>query len=132
MYTAFKAKYPDAEVSLTYYKSIFYEMNLKIGSPRSDTCKYCDLLFNKLSAAQTEEERKKLQTDSMLHHFKADQAYRAMHNDSEIAANNENVTVLCVDLQQVLFCPTLTHSSMYYQRQLSTYNFAVHDMGRIK
>nr|CAI5817612.1 unnamed protein product [Callosobruchus analis] len=32
-----------------------------------------------------------------------------------------------VDLEQVLYCPTLTHSSVFYQRQLATYNYAIHD-----
>lgn len=129
MYREFNDKHPEVEVSRIYYQSIFYEMNLRIGAPRSDTCKYCDLLYNKLCAAETEGEREKILLDSKLHHFKADQAYKSMHNDGEIAKENNNVTVLCVDLQQVLFCPTLTHSSMYYQRQLSTYNFAVHNLG---
>lgn len=29
-------------------------------------------------------------------------------------------------MQQVMFVPTLTHSDMFYTRQLSCYNFCVH------
>lgn len=31
-----------------------------------------------------------------------------------------------MDLQQVLFLPTLTHSSMYYLHQMSNYNLCTH------
>lgn len=46
---------------------------------------------------------------------------------TDIARLNSSIVVLCVDLQQVLFCPTLTHSNTFYQRQLSNYNFAIHN-----
>lgn len=68
----------------------------------------------------------------MLRHFRADHSYKAMNNNIEIATVNENITMICVDVQQVLFCSALTHSCMYYKCQLSTYNFNIHDMGRNK
>lgn len=64
-----------------------------------------------------------------MHHARADQAYSVLKEDTAIATINQNIIVLCVDMQQVLFCPTLTHSSMFYQRQLSCYNFAIHNTG---
>lgn len=39
---------------------------------------------------------------------------------------NSKITTMAVDLQQVIFVPTLTHSDMFYCRQLSTYNLCVH------
>ncbi|KAL4119072.1 hypothetical protein QTP88_011939 [Uroleucon formosanum] len=80
-------------------------------------------------SADTEEERKNIEIDSMLHHSRAEQSYDALKKDTEFARLNSSTAVLCVDLQQVLFCPTLTHSNMFYQRQLSNYNFAIHNMG---
>ncbi|KAL4153058.1 hypothetical protein QTP88_000891 [Uroleucon formosanum] len=80
-------------------------------------------------SADTEEERKNIEIDSMLHHSRAEQSYDALKKDTEFARLNSSTVVLCVDLQQVLFYPTLTHSNMFYQRQLSNYNFAIHNMG---
>lgn len=37
-----------------------------------------------------------------------------------------NKSTICIDMQQVMFVPTLTHSDMFYKRQLSCYNFCVH------
>ncbi len=34
--------------------------------------------------------------------------------------------VVAIDLEKVLFVPTLTHSQMYYSRQLSVYNLCIH------
>jgi len=39
---------------------------------------------------------------------------------------NSDMLVLCMDLEKVLFVPTLTHSQMYYSRQLSVYNLCLH------
>lgn len=130
MYRAFCEKYPNSKVSRTAYQNVFRESNLRIGVPRSDTCKQCDLLYNQLLASQNNKERNKIEVQSMLHHFKADQAYKSLKQDEEIAKTDPNYIVLCIDLQQVLFCPTLTHSSMYYQRQLASYNCAINDIGK--
>lgn len=102
------------------------EFNLRFGFPLSDTCKYCDMNYIKLISAKTEEERKNIEIQSGLHHSKADQSYKQLKQDADIARKNKNIIVLCVDLQQVLFCPNTTHSSIFYQRQLSNYNFAIH------
>jgi len=64
-----------------------------------------------------------------LHHSKAEQSYDALKKDTDIGKLNSSIVLLCVDLQQVLFCPTLTHSNMFYQRQLSNYNLAIHNVG---
>lgn len=116
---------PESKVSLRLYREIFYkDFKLRFGTPRSDTCKTCDLNFRKLTSASSEEERKNIELDSMLHHAKADQAYTILKADS---LSLSQVT-LCVDLQQVLFTPMLTHSNVFYQRQYSSYNFCIHNM----
>lgn len=130
MYRMFKREFPDLHVKKYLYRQIFKECNLRFGFPRSDTCKECDKLYNKIIAADTEEESRKLKIESELHHRRAELAYKTMSEDSEQAKCDENYVVLAVDLQQVLFCPTLHHSNIFYQRQLSNYNFAVHNMGK--
>lgn len=130
MYRNFIQEHPEVTVSKTMYRTVFHQLKLKIGLPRSDTCKVCDSLFLKLRLAKTEEERSLIQLESERHHLEADSAYKELKNDEDKAKQNHNITVLCVDLQQVLLCPTLTHSSMFYQRQLSSYNFAVNNLGK--
>lgn len=133
LYRSFKNKYPDIKVSKRIYRNIFRsDFKLRFGYPRSDTCKQCDFFYNKLVAADTEEERKKIEIDSKLHHSKAEQSYDALKKDTDIGRLNSSIVVLCVDLQQVLFCLTLTHSNMFYQRQLSNFNLAIHNVGNNK
>ena len=61
--------------------------------------------------------------------MRAEAGYKTLRQNTEIAKVNPNYVGLCTDLQQVLFCPNLTHSSIFYQRQFSTYNYAINNMG---
>ncbi|KAJ4425422.1 hypothetical protein ANN_28037 [Periplaneta americana] len=80
--------------------------------------------------AVSDQLRDMIKVQSELHHCKAEAAYGMLKRDTDLAKTNENVIVSCKDLQQVLSCPTLKHSSVYYQRQLSCYNLAIHNMGK--
>ena len=122
MYKLFKAKFPELDVKLRLYRDVFSEYNFKFGVPRSDTCKYCDNLYMQLQCAENEAARNKITVESELHHRKAEAGYKALSADIA-ASKRANTNVICMDLQQVLFCPTLTHSSVFYQRQYSCYNF---------
>ena len=130
MYRLFLQQYPDSKISLRTYHDIFKsKFNLRFGLPRSDTCSYCDKLFNKLSSTSDEREKREIENESKIHHMRAEAGYKTLRQDTEIAKVNPNYVVLCTDLQQVLFCPNLTHSSIFYQRQFSTYNYAINNMG---
>lgn len=130
MYRCFQAENPNVTVSKTLYDSVFKQMNLRFGAPRSDTCKICDEFYVQLRSAQSEDDRKKIQLECDLHQSKASLGYTELKADIvKSKSNNSSTVVLCVDMQQVLFCPTLTHSDIFYQRQLSCYNFAIHNMG---
>nr|CAD7399314.1 unnamed protein product [Timema poppensis] len=78
----------------------------------SVTPRRIQILQDKLKDASTEQERAEIQRDSAIHHSKADQAYKTLADDGK----NSNFVTICVDLQQVLFTPNLTHSDVYYQR----------------
>ena len=131
MYDLFKERYSDSRVKLHTYRDIFNEkFQLKFGLPRSDTCKTCDRYYVQMAAASSAEEANKLQRDSDIHHRKAEKAYDTLSNDTNSAKENPALVVLCVDLQQVIFTPNLTHSDVYYQRQFSNYNFCIHNMGK--
>lgn len=130
MYSLFIEQYPELQVKFRLYRDVFAQSQYKFGMPRSDTCRYCDKLYMQLQCAETAEAMVKITQESDLHHIKAEAGYRFLKED--IASSklpNSNKHVLCVDLQQVLFCPTLTHSSVFYQRQYSCYNFCIHNGG---
>ncbi|KAJ4425488.1 hypothetical protein ANN_28106 [Periplaneta americana] len=130
MFRLFQEKYPLISVTWRLYQDIFTsDFNLKFGRARSDTCKYCDQLYNQLVAAETDEARSKIQAQSDLHHAKADSVYESLKADGDIAKVNDKIIVSWRDVQQILSCPTFTHSSVYYKRQLSTYNFGMHNLG---
>ena len=62
-----------------------------------------------------EDEREHLQAE---HHEKASQGYQSLHTDTKLAKDNPETLVISFDLEQNLPVPTLTHSSMFYLRQL--------------
>lgn len=133
MYRLFQEKFPDIKASYDTYRSIFRsDFNLRFGTPRSDTCKVCDKFYIQLIAADNDESHQRISNESKLHHMKSEKAYSQLKEDSEFARTNSNNVVLCVDLQQVIFTPNLSHSDVFYQRQYSNYNFAVHNMGNQK
>lgn len=130
MWQLFRIKHPEANVSLHMYRNIFIsDFNLRFGLPRSDTCAYCDRLFINLVAAPNETERQTIERESQIHHMKAELAYKSLAEDTAVAKATPNIVAICVDLEQVLFCPLLTHNNIFYQRQLSCYNVAIHNLG---
>ena len=131
MFKLFKIRYPETSIKPHTYTRIFREkFHIKFGLPRSDACKTCDKYFIQMAASESEEEIKKLETESEIHHRKAEKAYNAMSTDTQVAKENPNFIVVCVDLQQVIATPNLKHSDVYYQRQLSNYNFCIHNLGK--
>lgn len=130
MYSLFCEKYPGTKLKLHKYREVFNDnFNLRFGLPRSDTCKTCDKFFIQMTTTDNESERNKIKIESEIHHRKAEKAYSSLADDVNTAKNNPNCVVLCVDLQQVIFTPNLKHSDIFYQRQYSNYNFAIHNMG---
>ncbi|KAJ4430817.1 hypothetical protein ANN_19408 [Periplaneta americana] len=61
-----------------------------------------------------------------LHHRKAQKAQDLLKADTS-ASQLPNCRTCCISmyLQQVMFVPTLTHSEIFYRRQLSCYNFGI-------
>lgn len=128
MFIAFQKKYPDTPVNYRFYSDTFHKNlpHLRFGKPKSDTCSTCDLLHCKMKASSGEEQ-KSFKTQLALHHRKAERARQVMSDDTieSQQPTSENI-VISVDLEQVIFIPTLTHSDMFYSRQLSCYNLGVH------
>ncbi|KAJ8897504.1 hypothetical protein PR048_002851 [Dryococelus australis] len=133
MYDLFKKIHHYIKCSCSLYRDIFRsEFKLRFGPPRPDSCSYCDEIYIHLVATETDDEQKRISAQSTLHHRKAETAYEVLHEDVVMSKSNTTYVVLCTDMQQVLFCPTLHHSPMFYQSQFSAYNQCVHNMGTVK
>ena len=127
MYNSYKALYPQTSVSYKFYMSVFkkYFPHVSFHRPRTDTCKQCDMLHFQVQSNNEYSPNAKVQ--QQLHHKKYKRAMELMSVDSaDSKLPNNEYTVLSIDMQQVLPVPTLTHSNMFYCRQLSCYNLGIH------
>ena len=110
------------------YRKIFNEQfNLGFGYPRSNTCQTCDGLRIAIEAASDQTTRQELNLELADHQLKASLGYQHLREDTQLAHSDSNVHVITFDLQQNLPVPTLTHSAMFYLRQLWVYNFGIHE-----
>lgn len=80
-----------------YFKENF---NYSFGRSRTDTCKKCDLLDNKLKSTLDEEEKNALKAEKEVHLKKSEWFYRSLREHTKEAQENEEVEVLCFDFQQ--------------------------------
>lgn len=124
LYQAYNKLHPNVPVSYKFYKSTFLKRfpNLSFKQPRTDTCKICDKLNCLIKAKHIN-----AVTHLEIHHRKAEAATQAMTED--IASSQlpgSDLHCISIDMQQVMFVPTLVHSEMFYRRQLSCYNFCIH------
>ena len=102
--------------------------------------------FIKLQAADMTE-KEKLQKDLELHHRKAEKGYQTLKDQTKLAKESwtgktnmfgrdpctvDATDMYTFDFEQNLPLPTLTHSDVFYCRQLWMYNFGVHDCVRDK
>ena len=129
LFQTFKEKYPDSAITYRYYSRVFDKdfPKLKFQRPTVDSCKKCDLFKAKISSATTEQEKSIATRDMEHHHRKSEKAQKCMTEDLKSSQlPTSSFTSFCMDLQQVMFVPMLTHSTMFYSRQLSTYNLGVH------
>ena len=62
--------------------------------------------------------------------IEAEKAYTQLQSDTEWAKANADCHAISVDLQGVMYTPNLTHSNVYYQRQLSNFNFCIQELGK--
>ena len=125
LYAKYKEENPNTIVSEKYYRRIFgqYFPDLKFRRPRTDTCGTCDkyALAKRVSSDGT------IGEEHELHLLQAEKARTAMYDNMRASREPGSETfVLAMDLEKVLFVPTLTHSQMYYSRQLSVYNLCIH------
>ncbi|XP_072397900.1 uncharacterized protein [Diabrotica undecimpunctata] len=128
LYNSFKIKHPDSTTTYKFYRKVFMKdfPNLSFRKPRVDTCKTCDLLFLRGKDKDLSISRK-AKNELKLHHRKTDKALNVFQEDSTSSTlPGSDTCTITMDLQKVFSLPKLTHSSMYYSRQLSCYNFGIH------
>ncbi|CAH1111597.1 unnamed protein product [Psylliodes chrysocephalus] len=94
--------------------------------PRIDTCSTCDSLSNKVGNTGDNEKKKEAQMALDFHHRKVECATKAMQADVRNAKHSD-FYVIAYDMQQQIYVPQLTHSEMYYSRQLACCNLGIHD-----
>lgn len=126
LYRAFKDRHQDSNITYKFYYRTFKKRfpQISFHRPRTDTCSKCDLLSAELSAKPGD---RKAKTALLLHHRKAEKAREVMKQDNKSSQLPTSDESMCsMDLQQVLSLPSLTHSQMFYSRQLSCYNLCVH------
>ncbi|KAJ8932360.1 hypothetical protein NQ314_014727 [Rhamnusium bicolor] len=102
------------------FKKRFPNLIVSFKTPRTDTCFTCDLLSAQIKG--NPENRQDLVNRIALHYRKAKKVIKMMQQDHKNSQLPGSCICTCsIDLQQVLFLPTLTHSRMFYLRQLSNY-----------
>lgn len=107
----------------TYLRKIFL---FKVWSYKI-TCLNCNLYQNKIRSFVDSTEKAQFHQKLQLHQRKAERARMAIKEDYEKSQEPSSITsVISIDLEQVLFIPTLTHSQMFCSRQLSCYNLGIH------
>ncbi|KAJ8887652.1 hypothetical protein PR048_013870 [Dryococelus australis] len=99
--------HPDKRKSRTVYQQVFRTnfSTLRFSTPRLDTCKYCDMLYHKLIAADNDTDAAKVKLESDFHYAGAEQSYSALKRNTVFANERQS------------------HCNM----QLSCYNFAIHE-----
>lgn len=90
-----------------------------------DTCSLCDEQECEIRANVESSHKAKRKRDP--HHRKAEKSRDLMKQDIiDSQEPGSGKCCLSMDLEQVMFVPTLTHSNMFYLSQLSCYNFGLH------
>ena len=108
---------PKKPQSLDKYRRVFNtEYNIGFKLPCEDTCSVCD-------GYQNDPENPAF----ILHKRRAQAAYDMYaQNKAESSQADSNTVVITMDLEQALPTPHIRTETVFYLRQLWTYNFGVH------
>ena len=113
-----------------YDKVFRRDFNLSFRPPRKDTCRTCDSLKIQIQVAEESnsvEEIARLKSSQELHHRRVDCARDTIQLDERSSKAENGPNVITFVLQKVMLLPELTTGEVYYKRQLSCYNFGMHD-----
>lgn len=85
----------------TLFSEMFKKSGLRIGKPKSDTCKDCDKINVKLLSARNPQDRLLVTEDRSFHLCNTNTGYEEMRSDIDTSKVDPNYVTLCGDLQQV-------------------------------
>lgn len=136
MYNMYLERYETESISNTenkpkvtydfYFRYFKQNFKYRFGSPRSDTCKKCDILENKLKGEIDDEEKKIIEYEKKQHLIKADIFFEELRKKTILCTEEDDIEVLSFDYQQNLPLPKITSGEAFYKRQLWTYNFCIY------
>ncbi|GFQ78871.1 uncharacterized protein TNCT_122361 [Trichonephila clavata] len=131
MYHAFVKAYLDSNIHQRFYRRVFRKSfpKLSFPRPRTDTCSSWDLLKNKINTTVVLE-KLKLIAKKELHLRKAEKAVKLLNEDNTFLHACLHKWYLHYQHGHAacdIFTPTLSHSSMFYSRQLSNFNLFIHN-----
>lgn len=120
----------DNPISMYMFRDTFYrKFCLRFKPPSQDTCDHCNKLEMKIKAAPLKTiERMELvqrKTDHLQLIEHLDLEFKEQKYQTKLS--NDTKVLLVFDLEKVFETPKLSTNKAYYKRQLSTYNFCVHD-----
>ena len=111
-------------VKESYYRSVFVsEFNLFFHKPKKDLCSFCFSYEN-----SNKEDKEEQQANYEAHHQRKNRVRQVKLEYKELAKADPEVVSLTFDLEQVLHCPKLNVSSLFYRRKLATYNLTTYDL----
>ena len=107
------------------YEDVFrVEYNIYFHSPKKDQCEFCTRYNN-----STAEEKCKIEKKYSDHQRNKVRAREVKSAEKLRAQNDCHIVSAVYDLEQVLPCPFLEVSVMFYKRKLSVYNLTVYELG---
>uniref|UniRef100_A0A8D8AUY7 (northern house mosquito) hypothetical protein n=1 Tax=Culex pipiens TaxID=7175 RepID=A0A8D8AUY7_CULPI len=128
MYDLYKAKCAKEErlvVHYNTYRSIFKTFNLGFKKPKNDLCNQCCKYKIAIKSAEGTEEEEQLKNARIDHQAAAEHVYDAKKEDVAKAKADETICTATFDLQKCLATPHLLCGTVFYKRQLYTYNLTV-------
>ncbi|KAK0059745.1 hypothetical protein Bpfe_010913, partial [Biomphalaria pfeifferi] len=105
-------------VSKKIFDKIFHSLDLSFNNPHKDQCDTC--VAYKQGSVDSVSFQEHIEMKDRARHFKA--------LDKELAAENDTLKVVTMDMQQLLLCPKSFASAVYYKRKLSVHNLTLYDL----
>ena len=123
MYRMYQKNHPNG-ASLSLYRNVFIELNLKFHHPKKDMCGLCDAY-----RSSNKEQQDKLQDKYNEHIQEKDKVRQLKAVAKEKACTQSEHCAAVFDLEQVIYVPRSNRSELFYKRRLSCFNFTIYNLG---
>ncbi|CAG9820682.1 unnamed protein product [Phaedon cochleariae] len=128
LFESHKIKHSGTTVTYKFYRRVLLKdfPNVSFTKPRVETCKTCDSL-NIESKCTDVTVAKQANIQLELHHRQVENVSKAVTTDSGNSTSpGSDTCTVTIGRKKFFLLPKLTHTSMYYSRQLSCYKFGIH------